>query len=137
MPNVAIHRSTASASWNRMLPDSEWQTTFAWGRNDQQPGTASNAWLLESAWIQGGTHTFFGRAERVAKDELFLPGELLFGRPFTINSLSLGYIEDFFRRANLRIGVGGLMTGYRYPHVLDESYGNRPVSYLLFLRARL
>jgi hypothetical protein len=136
-PNVAIHRSTASASWNRMLSNSQWQTTFAWGRNDPQREPASNAWLLETAWILDGRHTFFGRAEHVAKDDLLLPGEILFGRPFTIGSLSLGYIEDFFRRGNLRIGIGGLVTSYRYPQVLDESYGNRPVSFLLFLRARL
>jgi len=82
-------------------------------------------------------HTFFGRAERVAKDELFLPGQPLYGRTFTINSLSLGYIYDFTRVEQARIGVGGLVTAYRYPSPLDETYANGPISYMLFVRVKL
>ena len=82
-------------------------------------------------------HTFFGRAERVAKSELFLPGQLLYGQTFTLNSLSLGYIYDFTRLAQSRIGVGGLLSVYRYPSILDAVYGGGPVSTMLFLRIKL
>jgi hypothetical protein len=135
-PNVAVRRSTASVSVNRMLAQSQWQTTLAFGRNDPRPGTPSDAWLLESAWVRGN-YTAFGRAERVAKDDLFLPGDLLSGRSFTIECLSLGAIRDFVHRGSLRVGVGGLVTAYRYPSTLDERYGRQPLSYLVFLRARL
>jgi hypothetical protein len=136
-PNVAVRRSTASASYNRMLAGSQWQTTLAFGRNDPQPGTASDAWLLESELIFADVHTFFGRAERVEKDELFLPGQPLYGQLFTIDSLTLGYTYDFTKLARARVGIGGLVTAYRYPSPLDAAYGDRPISYMLFLRVKL
>lgn len=136
-PNVAVHRSTASASYNHMVSRIQWQTTFAFGRNDPDPGMASDAWLLESELVFADVHTFFARAERVAKDELFLPGQPLYGRTFTINSLSLGYIYDFARVEQARIGVGGLVTAYRYPSQLDEAYSDGPTSYMLFVRVKL
>jgi hypothetical protein len=136
-PNVAVHRSTVSASYNRMLALVQWQTTLAFGRNAPQPGTSSDAWLLESELILADVHTFFGRAEHVAKGELFSPGQALYGQTFTVNSLSLGYIYDFTRLAQSRIGIGGLVTVYRYPSMLDATYGSGPVSAMLFLRVKL
>jgi hypothetical protein len=120
-----------------MLATVQWQTTVAFGRNDPQPGTASDAWLLESELIFTDVHTFFGRAERVAKDELFLPGQPSYGQAFTINSLSMGYVYDFAHLAQARIGIGGLVTVYRYPSTLNATYGDGPVSTMLFLRIKL
>jgi len=135
-PNVAVRRTTASGSYNRMLSEIQWQTTIAFGRNEPYPGTPSDAWLLESAMIVADSHTFFGRLERVAKDELFLPGQPLYGRTFTVDSLSLGYIHDFvFHPA--RFGVGGMASVYRYPSVLDAAYGPGPISFLIFARVKL
>jgi hypothetical protein len=136
-PNVAVRRRTASASYNRMLRRIQWQTTFAFGRNDPQPGVASDAWLLESTLIFDAAHTFFARTERVAKDELFVPGQALYGPTFTINSLTIGYTYDFMRFGPIRLGIGGLMSLYRYPSELDSAYGEGPVSYMLFTRVKL
>jgi hypothetical protein len=136
-PGVAIHRTTASVSYNRMFPGLQWQTTLAWGHNDPQPGTASDAWLLESALRLGIAHTLFGRAESVGKDELFTPGQPLFGPTYTIDALSLGYIYDFTHLGPARVGVGAMATIYRYSGLLDPVYGEGPVSYLLFARIRL
>jgi hypothetical protein len=136
-PGVAIHRTTASVSYNRMYPGLQWQTTLAWGHNDPQPGTASDAWLLESALRLGVAHTLFGRAESVGKDELFTPGQPLFGPTYTIDALSLGYVYDFTHLGPARVGVGAMGTLYRYPGSLDPVYGEGPVSYLLFARIRL
>jgi hypothetical protein len=137
-PNVAVRRSTASASYNRMLAAVQWQTTVTFGRNAPQPGTASDAWLLESEFIFADVHTLFARAERVAKDELFLPGQQpYYGRTLTIDSLSLGYIYDFTHLAHARIGIGGLVAVYRYASILDSVYGDGPVSTMVFLRIKL
>jgi hypothetical protein len=136
-PNVAEHRSTASLSYNRMLASVQWQTTAAFGRDDLMPGTASDAWLLESAAIVADRHTLFTRIERVAKGELFLPGQPLYDRTFTINSASFGYIYDFIHWHPTRVGVGGMLSGYRYPSTLDAAYGDGPVSFLLFARVKL
>ena len=101
------------------------------------PGTASDAWLLESAAIVADRHTLFTRIERVAKGELFLPGQPLYDRTFTINSASFGYIYDFIHWHPTRVGVGGMLSGYRYPSTLDAAYGDGPVSFLLFARVKL
>jgi hypothetical protein len=135
-PRVSVRRTTASASYNAPLALS-WQTTFAWGRNDPSTGQPSNAWLLESALRLTSAHTLFGRLERVGKDELFLPGSSLHDRTFTINSLSLGYIYDFAHLQALRLGVGALMSTYSYPMLLNTAYGERPLSFMVFMRARL
>ncbi|MGH8266937.1 MAG: hypothetical protein ACRETS_06435, partial [Steroidobacteraceae bacterium] len=111
----------------------------AWGHNSPSQGPASGGWLLESALRLTPAHTVFARAERVAKDELFLPGPgaPAFGENFTINKLSLGYIFDFAHLEAASLGVGGLVSQYRYPAALNPAYGYRPTSFMLFVRARL
>ena len=135
-PQMSVHRTTASASYNAPLAR-WWQTTLAWGRNAPSEGPASNAWLLESAARLTASHTVFGRLERVAKDELFLPGSPLYGRTFTVNSLTVGYIYDFAHLEAVRFGIGGLVSTYSYPATLDATYGAGPVSFMVFVRARL
>ncbi len=136
-PGISVHRTTASVSYNAPFPGEWWQTTIAWGRNAPSQGAAGSAWLIESALKLTAAQTLFGRAERVAKDELFLPGTALFGESFTINKLSLGYIFDFARVQALTLGVGGLASVYGYAAALNPVYGYRPTSYMLFVRARL
>ena len=136
-PEVAVRRTTASVSYNHVRPGLAWQTTFAWGHNTPEPGPASDAWLLESALRIADAHTVFGRAERVGKDELFTPGQPLYGPVYTINELSVGYIYDFLRAGPVHLGAGAMGSFYRYPGRLDPVYGEAPASMLLFLRARL
>ena len=135
-PDVNERRTTASASYNAPVGQ-WWQTTLAWGRNSASAGHASAGWLLESAAQPVAGHTFFGRIERVAKDELFLPGTAFYDDSFTINKLSLGYIHDFMRLQSINFGVGGSFSVYRFPGALDEVYGAHPTSFMLFVRARL
>jgi hypothetical protein len=120
-----------------MLPGFAWQTTLAFGRNEPSSGTATNAWLLESALILASVHTLFARAERVGKDDLLATGPFPDDRAFTIGSLSLGYIRDFATLGEARLGVGASITADRYPAALHVAYGDGPVSYLLFLRIKL
>ena len=68
-----VDRTTASAIYQRDF-GGQWQTTLAWGRNSPTHGEATDAWLLESAVSLQQAHTFFGRAERADKNELFLEG---------------------------------------------------------------
>jgi len=136
-PGVAVQRSTASLSYNAPLPGRWWQTTLAWGHNTPSAGRTSDAWLLESALSLSAAQTLFARAERVAKDELFLPGAPLYGEAFTVGKLSLGYIYDLAHFEGLALGVGGLVSSYSFPAALNPTYGDRPTSWMLFLRARL
>ncbi len=135
-PRVHLYRTTASASYNAPAA-LWWQTTLAWGRNRPSAAEATDAWLLESAARIAPADTVFGRLERVAKDELFLPGTALFGRSFTVEKLSLGYIRDFARIQALELGLGGLVSLYGCPSTLNGDYGHRPTSFMVFVRARL
>jgi hypothetical protein len=135
-PDLNQHRLTASAIYNKKLEHGNWQTTLAWGRNDQQPGPSSNAYLLESA-IAWYAHTIFARAENDQKDELFLPGSPLFGRMFDVSKFSLGYIYDIPVAEHLSLGLGALETLSVVPSELKPYYGSNPASTVLFARVKL
>ncbi len=134
-PGINVQRTTASVSYQAPLLYS-WQTTLAFGRNVPSAGLSSNGWLLESEAHLNPLNTLFARIERVAKDELFLPDAPLYGRNFTINAVSVGYIRDIEVHL-VRLGLGGLVSTYSYPQTLNASYGYRPTSFMLFARVRL
>ncbi|MBS0376940.1 MAG: hypothetical protein JSS29_00530 [Proteobacteria bacterium] len=135
-PGIDVRRSTASVTYN--APWGEWwQTTLAFGHNAPTDGRATSGWLLESAARVAPAHTVFARAERVGKDELFTEGQPLYGESFTVDKLSVGYLYDFLRLKELRFGVGALVSTYSFPATLNSSYGYRPTSFMVFLRARL
>ena len=135
-PGVNQHRLTASASYNMPLEHGNWQTTFAWGRNNNQPGNTLDAFLLESAasWYR---HTVFFRAENAAKDELFQPPSPLAGKPFRVSAFSLGYVYDIPVVDHLALGLGAMGTVNALPSAIEPSYGQNPVSYMLFTRLKI
>jgi hypothetical protein len=135
-PDVNQHRVTASAIYNKKLEHGNWQTTFAWGQNNQQPGISSNAYLLESALGWYG-HTIFTRAENTQKNELFLPGSPLAGRTFDVSKFSLGYVYDINVAEHVSLGLGAVGSLYALPSALDPFYGSNPQSYTLFTRLKL
>lgn len=136
-PETDVRRLTASASVNTRLAGGVQQTTFAYGRNDGLPGRVLDAYLLEAASKWEDRHSVFGRVERVEKDELFERGELLEGRIFAIGKLSLGYRYDFARWRRSVWGAGAVGSVYALPAPLRPAYGRAPVSFMLFLRAKV
>jgi hypothetical protein len=136
-PDVNVVRTTASAMYNRSFGNKNWQTAVAWGRNVPSTGTATNAYLLESAIIVSKTHTFFGRAERASKTELFPPGTPMAGEKFMVGQLSAGYIYDVPVSAHFKLGFGGQVTKYSIPGQLDSTYGSNPASYMVFARLKI
>ena len=136
-PEIDTDRVTASISYHKSWENTEWQTTFAWGQNRNRPGKDLNGFLLESTANLYEKHTVFGRAERVSKDELFPEGDPLEGTEFTIHKLSLGYIYDVAKIQHVKLGVGGMGTAHFIPGTLKSAYGETPLSFLLFVRAKL
>jgi len=134
--NKNQHRLTASATYNRKLANGNWQTTFAWGRNNLQPGPELNAYLLETAY-SWDRHTIFGRAENDQKNELFADPHPLHGTRFDISKLSLGYIYDIPVAEHVSLGLGGLVSAYALPKGLDPFYGSDPMSTMLFARVKI
>ncbi len=136
-PNVNQQRVTSSITYHRAWNRNNWQTTFAWGRDMNDPGKQLDGFLLESTVNFHDTHTVFGRVERVDKDELFPPGQPQSGHAFTVNRVSLGYIYDFPRWHYLTAGLGGSGSVAVLPSSLTSAYGQSPLSFLLFARLKL
>jgi hypothetical protein len=135
-PGVNVRRSTASASYNRALDSGNWQTTLAWGRNSNDPGTRLDGYLLESAMTLHDRHTLFGRYERVAKDELFADSAPQAGQTFTVGKLSLGYVYDQPVGKSVKLGIGGLLSTFEVPGALTTTYGAHPAAGMLFVRIK-
>ena len=96
-----------------------------------------DGYLIESAVAFAEKHTFFARAERVKKDELFDNAPPLAGDAFWIGKLSLGYVYDVVSVGHIKAGIGGLISGYAVPNSLASTYGAHPTSYAMFLRLKL
>jgi hypothetical protein len=135
---VDTDRTTASASYNHAFaPETLSQTTFAWGRNRNEPGETLDALLLESTVVVQERHVFFGRLEWDEKDELFEEEDPLAGQIFEIGKASLGYRYDWGLGADWSIGLGGLVSAYDFPTELEPAYGSSPTSYMIFSRIRV
>ena len=135
-PDTDVDRTTASAMYQRAFGSAMTQTTLAWGRNAPTHGATTDVLLLESAMRFARTHTFFARAERADKNELFLEPDPRAEEKFRVGKLTLGYVYDFPSDSHFRIGVGGLVSRYRLPAELDGVYGN-PSSFMLFARVKI
>jgi hypothetical protein len=135
-PEIDTQRITASLMYAREWEQAHWQTTLAWGRNVNDPGRTLDGLLLESALRCRDTHTFFGRAESVEKDELFPEGHPNEGHRYLVHKVSLGYIYDFPKWHFLRAGVGGMGSAHFLPHALEADYGDTPLSFSIFARVK-
>lgn len=135
-PQVSQHRTSASAIYDRPFDGGNWASTLAWGRDDNTPGQALNAYLLESELTLHDTHTFFMRLEHVQEDELFSGTSPQADQEFGVGKLSVGYIHDWPVATHLRFGLGGLVSLYALPTVVNTAYGS-PHSYMAFIRLKI
>jgi hypothetical protein len=128
-------RVMASVAHTRSGPIST-ALTAAWGYKRDGHG-GSNAFLFESniSWLEN--NYLYSRAELVGKE---LPHTHA-GVPqpmhevMDIGAFTLGYTRDLAAKAFGRIGVGGDMTMYYVPLMLQETYG-APLSFHAFVRFR-
>ncbi|MFD1611808.1 hypothetical protein ACFSCW_08345 [Sphingomonas tabacisoli] len=138
-PEEDVRRTSASVTWNLPIGGKgNWQSTFAWGRNDPSGGHhthTTDAFLLDSA-VQLGRWTLFGRAENVDKDELFAEGDPLEGRVFNVSKLSLGGYHSV-PVGKVSLDLGGLVSTYDLPKAIQPDYGKSPTSFMLFTRLRI
>ena len=136
-PDLNQHRTSASATYNLPFDDNNWQTTLAWGLDNNSPGRELHSALLESAVRFHDRHTVFARAEWAQKDELFSAPSPLAGKPLAVNELSLGYVYDLAVARHVKMGLGGVGTVYALPQSLTPYYGANPASVMLFGRVAL
>jgi len=135
-PDTDVDRTTASAIYQRNFGSANTQTTLAWGRNAPTHGEATNVLLLESAVSWSRTHTWFARAERADKTELFPQADPRAEVGARVGKLTLGYVYDLPRDSQFKVGVGGLVSRYALPAALKPVYGD-PTSLMLFARVKI
>jgi hypothetical protein len=130
--DVNEHRLTLSAAYSHALAHGDnLSATAYFGQNIVRGSANSNAWLAEATYYHGAD-AFFGRFERVDKDELV-------GVPagsYTVNKLLLGDTHNFATRDGLDFGIGAYVGFYSFPSALKPFYGSNPVTFGAFLRIR-
>ncbi|MDE2578911.1 MAG: hypothetical protein KGL46_08915 [Hyphomicrobiales bacterium] len=136
-PDVNEDRLTLSAIYNRRFGETNWATTFAYGRKMNHPGRTLNAFLIESALTFNNAHTFFARGERVDEDELLESPFAGFKPVYTVHKASLGYIYDLRVAEHLKLGLGGVLMHDFAPKPLRPWYGGGPNSFMGFVRLKL
>ena len=128
-------RQTASAEYNRPLGDGEWVTALLWGRVHKiATGTNLNSYLLESTLNFRERNYAFTRVELVDKDELF--PQAVTHPAYRIGAYTFGGTRDLIHDRAWQLGLGADVTFYSMPAALNASYGERPVSFQVFLRMR-
>jgi hypothetical protein len=133
-PNEDEARTTASVHYAR----GGLSATVAFSNKNRLPGATLTAWLAEASWDLGEHHTIFGRIENVANDELF-PDELdpLHEQTFRVSKFQLGYAYRLPLTDMLNLALGGTVSAFAFPRVLEPRYGDNPMGYTLFARLSL
>jgi hypothetical protein len=128
-------RQTASVEFNRPIVRGNWVTSLIWGRVHKiTVGTNLNSYLLESTLNFMRRNYAFTRLELVDKDELFPQAPV--HPAYRIGAYTVGGVRDLVQTHVWQLGIGADVTFYSKPAALIPSYGNRPVSFQIFLRVR-
>jgi hypothetical protein len=132
-------RQTASLEYNRPLSarmgKGYWATSLIWGRVQKEFELFPlNSYLLESTLNFFARNYAYTRLELVDKDELF--PEAATHPSYRIGAYTFGGVRDFVHNEHWQVGLGGDVTFYSKPAVLDPFYGDNPVSFHVFIRVR-
>jgi hypothetical protein len=134
-PTVNEHRTTASAH----LSSSTVSAMLAFSNKNRSAGPTLTAWLAEANWDISDHHTFFGRFENVANNELF-PNPLspLHDRTFRVSKAQAGYAWNTDLGASpFNLSLGGTVSAFAKPALLDAAYGKHPMGYTVFAKLSL
>lgn len=128
-------RQSASLEYNRPLEHGNWATSLIWARKHKElEQTNQNSYLLESTLNFARRNYAYTRLELVDKDELFPSNPT--HPSFRIGAYTFGGVRDVLQNQHWQLGVGADLTFYSKPLVLDPIYGQRPVSFRIFVRLR-
>lgn len=137
VPNADVRRTSVSATYREEFKGGNWQTTLAWGRNSRRHHEATMGYLFESAVRFEGAHVLFGRVEQVASDDLARENDSQPARLFRLNKLSVGYFHDMRASGSVKIDIGLLASRHLIPNAMTISYGDNPISYMMFMRVKI
>jgi hypothetical protein len=133
-------RTNTSVSWLRQHASGFTALTAAVGRNERTFSTV-HALLLELTHQVGRTSVYSRFEDLTVETEILLlpsivhrphPGELV----DPIRTLTAGTVRDVAAVGGFTVGIGGDVSIYGVPEILQFTHGARPVSWHLFLRVR-
>ena len=142
-PLEDVRRMTASIVYNRPIPNGNWASLFAWGRNRSlRDNNVGNGYLVESTlnfWKKNYAWMRIENADRTT--ELLLGNNVAppdFEERFfvRVQAYTVGYDREFGNIPHLATALGGQLTWYGVPEALKPAYGSHPVGVVLFLRLR-
>jgi hypothetical protein len=141
-------RQTASVQYNRPTARGNLAAAFIWGRNREEHDGATfrlNGYTAEATWNFLDRNYLYTRLELadregedlLSHDELH---DLGFGDhehpQFRVGAYTFGAARDVWETDKLSFALGGDVTFYSKPAVLDALYGRNPTSYKFFVRLR-
>jgi len=145
-PNVDVRRSSASLQNNRKFNRGNLASAFIWGRNHvsgHDDGIINlNSYTAESTVQFLDKNYLYTRLELVDKDDLLRPSDravlgIVQHHPvFRIGAYTFGGARDVWNTNKVSLAIGGDVTFYSKPSILDPIYGDNPVSGKLFVRIR-
>lgn len=140
-----VRRTTASISYNRPLERGNWATSLIWGRNHESHGGEVfnlNGYVAESTVNFLDRNYLYTRLELSDKNSILRAADRqLLGitdhhPSFRIGGYTFGGARDVWTSEKLSVALGGDVTFYSKPSVLDAIYGNNPASFHFFMRLR-
>ena len=142
-PQENQDRMTASAMYNRPLPQGNWASTLVWGRTRSMPDNSiSNSYLFESTLRFHTKDSAWTRVENAERSNELILGEAPLPHGFQeqpvghVQAYTLGYDRDFDLVPHLASAIGAQVTTYGVPDRLRSIYGEHPVGVAMFVRLR-
>jgi hypothetical protein len=143
-PDEDIRRMTASVIYNRPMHQGSWGTMLLWGRNQSLlDRNIGNSFLIESTVKFLERNRGWMRIENVDRTNELLIGENPPPPGFTehyfarVQAYTAGYDREIGNIPHLSTALGGQVTWYGVPNVLQGTYGAHPVGGVVFLRMRI
>ncbi len=140
-----VRRTTASITYNKPLQQGNWATSLIWGRNHEAHGGEIfnlNGYVAESTVNFIDRNYLYTRLELADKNQLLRDDDRLrlniadHHPSFRIGAYTFGGARDLWTGEKIRVALGGDLTFYSKPAILDSVYGAHPVSYHFFIRLR-
>lgn len=140
-----VRRTTASISYNKPFNRGNWATSLIWGRNHENHGGEIfnlNGYVAESTVNFLDKNYLYTRLELADKNQLLRDADRAFlgitdhHPSFRIGAYTFGAVRDVWNTDKISLGLGGDVSFYSKPALLDAIYGQHPTSFRLFLRVR-
>src|SRR6201988_4069746 len=140
-----VRRTTASISYNKPFDRGNWASSLIWGRNHENHSGETfnlNGYIAESTVNFLDRNHVYTRLELTDKNQLLSDADrsrlgIVNHHPsFRIGAYTFGGARDLWVNEKISLAIGGDVTFYSKPAILDSNYGSNPVSWKAFFRIR-